>query len=370
MELINAQNVMKKRKIGLLTYHHTTNFGSLLQTYALYVTVKEFGYDCEIVDYRNEAVEKREFLTKHIYQCKTFRELKNHVIYSRFSKKKSKAFSFFFQKNFIVSEKTFYKDTVKNSNDMYDTFLVGSDLVWDFTINENDTTYMLKFADDKSTKIAFASSVGQLWNNERDEVKRLLNRFNGIGVREHAIQNELNLMLDRNVDFVCDPTMLLSETQWREMSAERCILEDYVLCYMSNAGQTIYRDAVAYGKKHGLPVYLISTGWVPDEMKPIRPNRPEEFLSLICYADTVFTASYHGMLFSLYFNKNFYYYNRGWKERMKSIAETLNITDREEWSIEKDNRLIDYNLINQKISEFRKTSLQHLKQYLKEGTEA
>ena len=47
-----------QEKIGLLTYHHTTNFGSLLQTYALYRTVIGMGYSCEIVDYRNIDAEK------------------------------------------------------------------------------------------------------------------------------------------------------------------------------------------------------------------------------------------------------------------------------------------------------------------------
>ena len=53
------------RSIGLITYHHTTNFGSLLQTYALYKTVTQMGYNCKVIDYRNDAVEKREFI-KHI----------------------------------------------------------------------------------------------------------------------------------------------------------------------------------------------------------------------------------------------------------------------------------------------------------------
>ena len=74
------------RSIGLITYHHTTNFGSLLQTYALYKTVTQMGYNCKVIDYRNDAVEKREFI-KHIYQCKDLRELKEHIKYARFKKR-------------------------------------------------------------------------------------------------------------------------------------------------------------------------------------------------------------------------------------------------------------------------------------------
>ena len=37
-------------KIGILTFHDTTNFGSLLQTYGLYKKISDFGYDCDIIN--------------------------------------------------------------------------------------------------------------------------------------------------------------------------------------------------------------------------------------------------------------------------------------------------------------------------------
>jgi len=357
-----------QEKIGLLTYHHTTNFGSLLQTYALYRTVIGMGYSCEIVDYRNIDVEKREF-SKKIYECNSLREAKNLLQYGKYKKKKAKGFSAFIQHNFNVSPIVFFKHNISGANCRYDRFLVGSDLVWDFSINGHDTTYMLDFVEDGKGKIAFASSVGKIWNKEDiDEVQMLLNRFDAIGVREKAIENELNKILARKVDFVCDPTMLLTSAEWEKMACERMIKEEYVLCYMSNDGHTMYRDA-NYGKKHHMPVYLISHDWVPDSMMPGRPYKVEEFLSMIRYADTVFTASYHGMLFSLYFNKNFYYYNRGWSERMRSLAFCLDLMEREKWSIEKDGVQIDYSSVNLKINELRSFSIDKLASYLEKRVE-
>lgn len=356
----------KKRfqKIGLLTYHHTTNFGSLLQTYALYKTVNEIGYICEIVDYRNIEVEKREFLKK-IYQCHSLQEIKSQLYYGKHKKKKAKEFMAFVQCNCNVSPVVFSKNNIFEANSRYDIFLVGSDLVWDFSINGCDTTYMLDFVEDGKGKIAFASSVGEVWKRkDMGIVYELLNRFDFIGVRERAIENELNAFLDHKADFVCDPTMLISPIEWGRMACARIIKEKYVLCYMSNDGQTIYKDAIAYGKKHHLPVYLISYDWVPDNMRPARPYKVGEFLSMIKYADTVFTASYHGMLFSLYFNKNFYYYNRGWEERMKSLAACFSLKDRENWTCEKDEAQIDYDFVNHKINEFRDFSISRLVSYL------
>lgn len=150
-----------RKKVGLLTYHHTTNFGSLLQTYALYKTVENLGFVCEIVDYRNAVVEAREFI-KRVYQCKGIRELKNHLQYGRYKKIKAKEFFKFINDEFRISKSIYYKDNIAEANNDYDYFLVGSDLVWDFSINNHDTTYMLDFVSEEKHKIAYASSVGEV----------------------------------------------------------------------------------------------------------------------------------------------------------------------------------------------------------------
>ena len=51
------------KRIGLLTFHDTTNFGSWLQTYALYEKVRQLGYNAEIIDYRCKGIELREKLS-------------------------------------------------------------------------------------------------------------------------------------------------------------------------------------------------------------------------------------------------------------------------------------------------------------------
>ena len=141
------------------------------------------------------------------------------------------------------------------------------------------------------------------------------------------------------------------------------ISEKYVLIYFTDDELKIYEDAIRYGMDNGIPVYAISYGWLPEGIKPIRPTKIEEFLSLIEHAEVVFSASYHGMLFSLYFNKQFFYYNRGWKSRMRSIAEYLDITDREHYN-PAVNKTIDYIRVNELVDSFRDESLEILRTYL------
>ena len=351
------------KKIGLLTYHHTTNFGSLLQTYALYKAVTDFGHDCEIIDYRNEAVEAREFI-KPLYLCRTIRDVKARIKVGPFRKKKAKAFRDFIHANMHVSREKYDLSNSRNMNGKYDCYLVGSDLVWDFTINNHDLTYMFNNLDDQSVRIAYASSVGQIWKEEDlPLVKTAMNKFKNIGVRERGIQEILNAELDKNVDFVCDPTMLISAEEWTSFVRKRFIEEKYVLVYMADSEKKIYSDALEYGRNHNLPVYAISFYPLPEGIKNVRPYEVSDFLSLILNAECVFSASYHGMLFSIYFKKEFFYYNRGWKERMVSLSNYLGLESRERYDSDKSYEKINYEMITAKVDEFRMNSLMLLNNY-------
>ncbi len=358
---------MEKRKVGLLTYHHTTNFGSLLQTYGLYKKVNELGYDCEIVNYINELVENRE-VPKKFFEfngLETFKNMKNYFKYEPTKKKKDREFNTFLNSKMRVSEKCFNAGNISEANKIYDTFLVGSDLVWDDSINGADRNFMLEFTEDSKNKIAYASSTGKFWDKDVEKVSALLNRFKHIGVRESEIQEQLNKELDIDVDFVGDPTILIEPSEWEKMATDKMIEGEYVLIYFNDNELKIYEDALKYCKERNLPLYAISYSWLPEGINPIRPTRLQEFLSLIKNANTVFTASYHGMLFSIYFNKTFYYYNRGWKSRMRSIAEYLCLENREHYT-ENNCAAIDYEEVNNRMNALRKKSVECLENYLKD----
>ena len=42
-----------KKRIGLITWHYYSNFGSALQAYALQQTIKNMDYEVKIINYRN-----------------------------------------------------------------------------------------------------------------------------------------------------------------------------------------------------------------------------------------------------------------------------------------------------------------------------
>lgn len=70
----------------------------------------------------------------------------------------------------------------------------------------------------------------------------------------------------------------------------------------------------------GMNCGLSTTVFRKKNCKNIKPTHVEDFLALILNAQCVFTASYHGMMFSIYFQRPFYFYNDSHGSRFDSVA--------------------------------------------------
>ncbi|MBR3099246.1 MAG: polysaccharide pyruvyl transferase family protein [Clostridia bacterium] len=349
-------------RIGLLTFHRTTNFGSYLQTYGLFREIRNLGFDCEIIDYRCPSIEERENLQKMVgHNVKSI--LKALLLQPAYNKKAA-ALEDFSTHNMTFS-KPFVPDNIEDANDLYDRFIVGSDIVWGLDITDCDYNFFLKFAADEKKKFAFSSSVGTETMEHKDEVKPLLRRFDRIAVREYSAVEWVKKVSNCNADWVCDPTMLLTVNEWRSAIPFEQIEKDYVLIYFNNPGKKALRDAIEFANKYHKKVLYVNHGLPEKGVVNIKPKSLNEFLSLICYADHIFTASYHGMLFSLYFNKEMTFYTRDHASRMISLAERLGIQGQCGDSSTIENfQCMSYKAINERIDEFRNASINILKEML------
>ncbi|QTE67045.1 polysaccharide pyruvyl transferase family protein [Clostridiales bacterium] len=354
-------------KVGLLTIHDTLNFGSLFQTYGLYKAIEELGYDITLIDYKNTAITERE-KTYRLNEVHTVKELYKAFFHHHFLEAKHINFWGFINDNMKVSE-PYYSSSIKKANDLFDTFVVGSDIVWGMEITGYDLNYMLEFAEESKKKVSFSSSVGTRWPKEYDErVKKLLSRFDSICVREQLAQKWINELLPgKQVIETCDPTMLWNkETLWGQFNNTELVPQKkYILIYLKTDDNRTVMDAIAYGKKHGLPVYNINYFHSIPGVKNIRPTNVPQWISWFANAEVIFTASYHGIMFSLYFEKQFFWYSRANSARTESLSKELHIQNREgnKENIEKDIK-IDYNVTNKAIESKRELSWSALKAIL------
>lgn len=227
---------------------------------------------------------------------------------------------------------------------------------------------MLNFVECGKKRISYAASLGyeEVPENQKAIYTKFLNRFQFITVREDGAKKTLEKILHVPIEVVSDPTMLLSKKEWLSFVKRVNKYGDYVLLYFIDDKEKLLHLARGYARKHGCKVLVISGDSSIRDLH-VSPKNVSEFLSLIYYAKKVFTASYHGLLFSIYFEKQFAYCNRKPEDRMRSVARKLEIED---FEIQGEGFDLEYRAdfkeINEKVEGFRESSLFMLKKIIGE----
>lgn len=344
------------KNIGIITYHNTNNFGACLHSIALCEKMRSWGWNAEIIDYGCANILTRECPTLRI--PRSIRELFKMLFYEPILHIKYKTLRKEMMRLTHISSKKYTLKNISMSNNQYDVFFVGSDVVWALDVSGRDYSYFLDFVKDDKIKMAFAASVGNC-DLFRDDplLPILLKRFQSIAVREQEAQEWVYDISGVNAKYVCDPTMLLTSKEWDELICPNEYESDYVLVYFSDNEGKCIRDAITYATENNLVVKFINYGRHVKGTQSIRPISLAQFIGYIKYAKMYFTASYHGLLFGLYYNKQLRYYNRARKSRMASLARLCNIEDYcGDMKDEIGANPINYDVVNQRISEFREYS--------------
>lgn len=350
--------------IGILTFQATNNFGAYLHTIALYKKIKELGYDCEVIDYLSPNLIRRETI---LFRNLGF-NLKHWGVYflwGRVLEKKYKVLREELRKYVTLSQQ-YTPCNIKTANLKYDTFMIGSDVVWSLRITDYDYNFFLDFADKNKKKIAFSSSVGEteLFRNDK-KLPSLLKEFAHIAVREEEAVDWVRDISGKEALYVCDPTMLFTGDEWDKIICPKSYSSDYILAYFYE-NKKMHSDMVRYAAKHHLKIKVINYGRKIPGVENVQPKTLAEFVGLIKYSQALFTASYHGMLFALYYHREVFFYNRGLKARMASLSAMLELGDHNAYNI-KDvtcTQKIDYAEIDKKIAKFRNNSIEVLKEML------
>ena len=346
-------------KIGILTFHNIPNVGALLQAYALCMAFRKQGADAELIDYTCPNIAKRELIFHSTGNLLKDLVLKL-LVYPK-SKRKIEACQQFMKDQRMYSLQPYTHDSLSEANGKYDAFISGSDMIWNLSVTDYDWTYFCDFVAAGKKIFAYGSSIGGVWeNNDIDRVKQLLSRYSRVGVRESDTCATLNSFGISAVN-VCDPTMLLTADDWSKI-AVKPKERDYVLVYFCNKNNI--QAANEYAARHGLKVLALNWGLPIRGAKSVAPMSPREWIGYFLHASAVFTGSYHGLVFSLYFQKPVWTDNPS--NRVGSILQKLGIEPclyKGAWNM--DYR-IDYPQVTEGIATFRKESLAYLQDIIKD----
>lgn len=172
-----------------------------------------------------------------------------------------------------------------------------------------------------------------------------------------------------------DPTLLLNKEEWKEKVGKRMINEKYVLVYLLGENIEYRKQIIKYCNKINKKVIFIPfvnrnvLEWDIKNNKLKENIGVENFLSLIYYADLVITDSFHGLVFSLIFQKEFAVLDRFKQNDSKSMNSRLDNLLKEFNLVEKKCSCIDENYDYRKLSEEQKNNIESkLKELSKEGT--
>ena len=326
--------------VGTLTFHSATNYGSVLQTYALqkYLEI-EFGLQSELMNFIPDGQEE---LYKLFAPIRSPRNLVGNLLkfqlYFKYKKRKI-AFNKFIEDGIRVSLKSYRsKNDLADISDIYDMIIVGSDQVWNPDCVDFSPVYLLDGIQ-VPVKAAYAPSVNVKKIDDVQWYIDCVNDFDYVSVREATAQRYLIIEGQKKygtsfpkIEVTIDPTLLLDRVEYEKIAFPRLIEGDYIFAYSVYNDNEYLKWLQKVAQVSGLPIVTMITG---NNSYKLLKNKavifpedqsPNAFLSGIWHAKYVVTNSFHGTAFSVIFKKNFYYFGDYEKdERIRMIIDNFSL---------------------------------------------
>lgn len=364
---------MGSERLGLLTFSFTCNPGSALQAYALHEAVTKLGGVCEVINYQKLGGGKQ-YIGKTVFYPPikkwrpktvliwTARLLAYNIKMPKYIAFQKKYLHFNQQEPLLLSE-------MPEMNKKYDTFIVGSDQVWNFWNEKVDYTYFLDFVESGKKKISYAASFGQeqVPDIHKDKVTELLKKFSDISVREYQGQDIVKQLIDRDATLVLDPTLLWDKDKYLPL-VKKPKTDKYVFLYLREKDKRLESIAEKIAKEKNLKIIRVYSYVKYKGKLPYGIQSPEEWLGCMKNAEYIVTNSFHAICFSLIFEKEFFIANLIGvhalnNSRLTSIVRQFGLEERivdlqtDVFGVKQ----IDYGKIRELLGQKREESLNYLK---------
>lgn len=380
--------------IGILTQPLRTNYGGLLQAWALQQILLRMGHKSTIINRVHEPINLpkwrmtlsgiKKFMYIKLGQFERRRIITKEQLEISDQDVKKFIASRYFNISIELPNNTSFNNFI--SSYKYDAFIVGSDQVWRPKYSPNLMTYFLDFVKDNKTvkKIAYAASFGvDYWELTPEQTQRaseLAQIFDIITVRESSGVSLVKEHLNCDATHVLDPTMLLNKEDYVRLyenpTTELHDSEGELLCYIMNKSRDIdLAIANCYSNTNLIPFScnskeLIIDGKVTSRYHNCRFLPPvEQWLKSINDAKMIITDSFHGVVFSIIFNKPFWVIinNQRGASRFRSLLNQFELEDRIVSNTKKIkwDSPIDWDKVNSKRYDLSRHSKILLDTYLK-----
>lgn len=317
----------QKYDIGIVGIYTCPNFGGALTYYALFHTVQDMGYKVLMIE--RPMGSKEGPGGPRIYINDPYRNYEKAKFYST-------------------------KEEMHELNDHCDTFLVGSDQLFNNVLyNLFGKWVTLDWVDDRRKKVAYAASFGhdKIWHPDhiRAEMSFFMQKFDAFSVREESGVEICDKYFGVDATWVLDPVFLCDQKHYEALVAQSTIQypEHYLGAYILDLSKRKENIVKRVCKHFSLEPQVYSemlfeelpkNGWT----MPILPSTLiNDRMKNIANSDFFIADSFHGVCFAILFKKNFIAIlnrKRG-ASRFYSILSRLGLMDR---IVETEQDVIDH----------------------------
>lgn len=362
-------------KVAILTIRIHSNFGYIMQMYALQKTIEKAGYEAYTTQLRLEPMTFGQRL-KYLFKGLVLKYMLHRPAtpFRKFPTKRQMEIMDantwdFIKNNCKLTRYIPSVDKLSELADDYDVFVVGSDQVWRRRYSIDIPSFFFSFLPEGKKRIAYAASFGISENDYGEELtetcRKLLAKFSAVGVREKTAVKLCEEEFGTKATQVLDPTLLLTKEDYLGLIDSNKVGEmptqPFLLLYVIDTSleKTAVAEKIAAMKS--LAIYRIK----PSDFKDVGARRLRDciyphistWLYAFCHASYIVTDSFHGTAFSIIFEKPFLTFgnvSRG-LDRMVTLMELCGLKDRLYQENFRDKE-IDYKRVLERLNEERKKS--------------
>jgi hypothetical protein len=305
-------------KICVVTIYRNDNVGSALQAYAMQKVLSD---NKATVIFLKNVVPANTFYTclKRAIKAVLKLRFKEFIGTVQKYKKFSKMQSFFIE---VSADKLM--------NQHIDCFVLGSDVIWDLSRKRPEYFWGIGSGFVERKVISYAASVANTSAEllaQHGFTRGSLDHIKSIAVRDQHTKDVIQPIVNTPVSLVCDPTMLLTATDYEAFKNNSSIESGYVLLYLRKVPSVhMSRELTDMAQQKNLRIIslLDSCRFCADKVVKCDPW---SFITYYLNADYIITDTFHGSVFSIIFRKQFVAIQRG-MNKVNDLLERLHLSHR------------------------------------------
>lgn len=352
------------KKIGLITFHSSHNYGSNLLVWSFQRYLSKFkSVQSEVIDFRTHKRDELYSLFKKNNNLKNI--IKNFLIICNFKKLKIKYLRHeMFIEKYLKKTSKIYKTNkeLKAEKFNYDVFISCGDQIWNTFSIDFDWSYFLNFSNDVK-KASYSVSMGPLnkkiENKKIQKIQKYVLSYDYISVRESGTCDKIKKIINEGtkININIDPVFLVKKAEWeKQFELIPTKKNKYIFYYSLNPSKENNKLLNKISKILNMPVVISKMTNQFDIFNNFEKqfdSGPIEFLNLIYNAELVISSSFHGNVFAMVFQKPFYALNGKKDNRINHLLKKFLLEDRyldiNNYTKCKNYRKINYKIYNKEI---------------------